>query len=84
MTPLGYKILVQPDSKEEKRSEAGIIIVEDESKQVLKQGTIRAISPDIENPTVKVNDRILYEAGAGSEVLDGWLLMDYKSAAAII
>lgn len=79
ITPLGNKILVEPEKKAEKKTGSGLIVVEGSTP--LKKGTVISVSEDIENPKIKRGDSVLYEAGAGVEVNEGeHLLMEYSSA----
>jgi len=83
MTPIGTKILVAPiEGPKEKVSEGGIIISGNALKESYDRGEVLAVSLDIVCQ-VKVGDKILYEPGAGAPV-EGGLLMDYRSAVAIL
>jgi len=74
--PLSDRVLVQPDTAEEK-TESGIIIP-DSAKEKPQKGTVVAVGPGkVENGTkvdmsVNEGDKILYGKYAGTEItLDG-------------
>lgn len=76
LKPLSDRVLVQPDSAEEK-TESGIIIP-DSAKEKPQKGTVVAVGPGkVENgnkiePSVSEGDKVLYGKYAGNEVtLDG-------------
>ncbi len=74
--PLSDRVLVKPDSAEEK-TESGIIIP-DTAKEKPQRGTVVSVGPGkVENGqkvdmTVKEGDKVLYGKYAGTEItLDG-------------
>lgn len=74
--PLSDRVLVEPDTAEEK-TESGIIIP-DSAKEKPQKGTVKAVgSGKVENGnkidlTVKEGDKVLYGKYAGTEItLDG-------------
>jgi len=74
--PLSDRVLVEPDTAEEK-TESGIIIP-DSAKEKPQKGTVKAVgSGKVENGnkidlTVKKGDKVLYGKYAGTEItLDG-------------
>ncbi|MEX0684460.1 MAG: co-chaperone GroES [Balneolales bacterium] len=76
ITPLSDRVLVQPDTAEEKTSSG--IIIPDTAKEKPQRGTVVAVGPGkIENGTkidmsVKNGDKVLYGKYAGTELeLDG-------------
>lgn len=76
ITPLSDRVLVQPDTAEEKTSSG--IIIPDTAKEKPQRGTVVAVGPGkVENGTkiemsVKSGDKVLYGKYAGTELeLDG-------------
>jgi chaperonin GroES len=70
ITPVGDKVLILPDPKEEKT--AGGIIIPDNAQKKVNRGTVAAVSAAIEwvNEETKLNpgDKVLYAPAAGTPV----------------
>ena len=74
ITPLGDRVLVQPNDVQEETSTGGIIIP-DTAKEKPQEGTIVAVGPgrtDENGKLIKMNvkkkDRVLYSKYAGTEL----------------
>ena len=70
--PLGKRVLVQRSKKEKSK---GGIFLPDTAQEKPKEGTVLAVGPgklndlgEMELPTVKKGDRVLFGAYAGTEV----------------
>lgn len=82
ITPLGNNVLITPKKEDEKKTEGGIVLVQ-ESKP-FGEGVVAAVSPDISLPNLKPGDNVLYQNGAGVTLDDGNLLMSYDSVVAVV
>lgn len=83
--PLSDRVLVRPDSAEEKTSSG--IIIPDSAKEKPQRGTVVAVGPGkVENGTkiemsVKEGDKVLYGKYSGTELeIDGEELMIMREA----
>ncbi len=83
--PLSDRVLVRPDTAEEKTSSG--IIIPDSAKEKPQRGTVVAVGPGkVENGTkidmtVKEGDKVLYGKYSGTEVeIDGEELMIMREA----
>lgn len=81
--PLGSRVLVKSDPKEDKVN--GILIPEANKTKNLV-GTVIAIGPGtVDEPmTVKVGEKVLYGEYAGTKVANDLLLMNEKDMLAVI
>lgn len=81
MQPLGNKVLVMDIIEEEKKSEAGLILLN--SLTSCRKVSVTAISEDIDDPKVKESEVCLCNHG-GIEVDKGVWLCDYGLLIAIV
>lgn len=76
-TPLGSKILIREEKKDSIQKTGSIYTVE--GQKGYRKGQIISVSPDIENPSVKNGDIVLFEPNAGVELDSGELIVPYTS-----
>jgi len=67
MKPLGRNVIIQPIKHTEEKTAGGIITI-GSTKNRLPEGTVLAVSEDIE-AKLQPGDKVLYNMGAGNEVV---------------
>ena len=92
--PLSDRVLVRREDMPDKKSAAGIILPDSATKEKSKVGEVLAVGPgrfgdeaDIIPMTVKVGDKVIFNAGWDNEVgeeQDGLYLIDESAVLAVI
>lgn len=68
ITPLGFRVIIEPREKIEKTSSG--IYLPDSAQDNQNKGTVVAVSTKIKEPSVTVGDTVLFEKYGGKEISD--------------
>lgn len=90
LTPLGTRVIIEPDKVQEYQTKGGIIMIE-EAQEKPFTGTVRAVGKGVaqmpEPEQIAAGDRVLYGKYSGSEIkIDGniYLIMRYEDISAVV